>query len=145
MIRSLRMDDMNDLYDITLMSLDESFLPDVFFGFYQQWPEGQFVSCDFLGRAIGYLCAVRLTDGGARVMMFAMHPDYRGKGKGSELLNALVTRARMEGMRYITLEVRQENLSARKFYKGRGFIEVGTYDRYYSDEGSAVRMDLFIS
>ncbi len=145
MIRPMRRDDLNDLYDITLMSLDEAFLPDVFFGFYQQWPEGQFVSCDFLNKAIGFLCSVRLMDGGARVMMFAMHPNYRGRGKGTELLNALMTRARMEGIRYITLEVREENLSARKFYKGKGFIEVGTLERYYSDGGSAVRMDLFLS
>ncbi|MBQ3735760.1 MAG: GNAT family N-acetyltransferase [Candidatus Methanomethylophilaceae archaeon] len=145
MIRPMRRDDLNDLYDITLMSLDEAFLPDVFFGFYQQWPEGQFVSCDFLNKAIGFLCSVRLMDGGARVMMFAMHPNYRGRGKGTELLNALMTRARMEGIRYITLEVREENLSARKFYKGKGFIEVGTLERYYSDGGSAIRMDLFLS
>lgn len=145
MIRPMRRDDLNDLYDITLMSLDEAFLPDVFFGFYQQWPEGQFVSCDFLNKAIGFLCSVRLMDGGARVMMFAMHPNYRGRGKGTELLNALMTRARMEGIRYITLEVREENLSARKFYKGKGFIEVGTLEGYYSDGGSAIRMDLFLS
>ena len=145
MIRPMRRDDLNDLYDITLMSLDEAFLPDVFFGFYQQWPEGQFVSCDFLNKAIGFLCSVRLMDGGARVMMFAMHPNYRGRGKGTELLNALMTRARMEGIRYITLEVREENISARKFYKGKGFIEVGTLERYYSDGGSAIRMDLFLS
>ena len=145
MIRPMRRDDLNDLYDITLMSLDEAFLPDVFFGFYQQWPEGQFVSCDFLNKAIGFLCSVRLMDGGARVMMFAMHPNYRGRGKGTELLNALMTRARMEGIRYITLEVREENLSARKFYKGKGFIEVGTLERYSSDGGSAIRMDLFLS
>lgn len=145
MIRPMRRDDLNDLYDITLMSLDEAFLPDVFFGFYQQWPEGQFVSCDFLNKAIGFLCSVRLMDGGARVMMFAMHPNYRGRGKGTELLNALITRSRMEGIRYITLEVREENLSARKFYKGKGFIEVGILERYYSDGGSAIRMDLFLS
>ncbi len=145
MIRPLRFDDMNDLYDITLLSLDESFMPDVFYGFYQQWPEGQFVSCDFLGKAIGYLSSVRLADGGARVMMFAVHPMYRGRGKGTELIDAMISRARMDGIRYITLEVRQENLSARKLYKGKGFIEVGTLERYYSDGGSAVRMDLFLS
>lgn len=145
MIRPMRYEDMNDLYDITLMSLDEAFLPDVFFGFYQQWPEGQFVSSDFLGRAVGYLCAVRLLDGGARIMMFAVHPSLRGRGKGTELLDALIMRARMEGMRYITLEVREENLSARKFYKGKGFIEVSVLERYYSDGGSGIRMDLFLS
>ena len=145
MIRPMRLDDMNDLYDITLMSLDEAFLPDVFFGFYQQWPDGQFVSCDFLGKAIGFLCSVRLDDGGARIMMFAVHPSYRGQGKGRELIDAMVTKARMLRIRYITLEVREENVSARKFYRGKGFVEVSTLRRYYSDGGNAIRMDLFIS
>ena len=145
MIRPMRLEDMNDLYDITLMSLDEAFLPDVFFGFYQQWPDGQFVSCDFAGKAIGYLCSVRLVDGGARIMMFAVNPAYRGRGKGSELLSALINRARMERIRYITLEVREENLSARKFYRGKGFVEISTLRGYYSDGGNGIRMDLFVS
>lgn len=145
MIRPLQFDDMNDLYDITLMSLDEAFLPDVFFGFYQQWPEGQFVSCDFRNKPLGYLCSVRLIDGGARIMMFAVHPYFRGQGKGTELLNALISRARMECLRYITLEVREENYASRKFYREKGFVEVDTLYRYYSDGGTGIRMDLFLS
>ena len=78
-------------------------------------------------------------------MMFAMHPDYRGRGKGTELLNALITRCRMYGVRYITLEVREENLPSRKFYKGKGFVETGLLEHYYSDGRNAVRMDLFLS
>ena len=77
--------------------------------------------------------------------MFAVNPAYRGKGKGTELLNALISRARMECIRYITLEVREENQSARKFYKGRGFVEVSTLRGYYSDGGNGIRMDLFVS
>lgn len=145
MIRSMRLNDMNDLYDITLMSLDQAFLPDVFFGFYQMWPEGQFVSSDFIGKAIGYLCSVKTESGGARIMMFAVHPQYRGRGLGTELMDALILRARMEGLRYITLEVREENISSRKFYKGRGFIELEVLNRYYSDGGNGIRMDLILN
>lgn len=145
MIRSMRLNDMDDLYDITLMSLDQAFLPDVFFGFYQMWPEGQFVSSDFVGKAIGYLCSVKLENNGARIMMFAVHPTYRGRGLGSELLDALILRCRMEGLRYITLEVREENQSSRKFYRGKGFIELDTLERYYSDGGNGIRMDLILN
>lgn len=140
-IREMRMSDMNDLYDITLLSLDEAFLPDVFYGFYGTWPEGQFVSADLTGRPTGYICSSRLMDGGVRVMMFAVHPNHRGKGIGTALLNSLIERCRMSGYRYITLEVRKENRKARQFYQKNGFIETGTLDHYYRDGGDGVRMD----
>ena len=145
MIRPMHPNDSEDLYRITLMSLDENFAPEVFFGFYQQWPQGQLVSCDFLNKPIGFLSSVRLIDGGARIMLLAVLPGYRGRGKGSELIDSMIIRARMEGIRYLTLEVRVENEKARKFYRGKGFAEIEVLDHYYSNGGSAVRMDLFLS
>ena len=140
-IREMRMSDMNDLYDITLLSLDEAYLPDVFYGFYGTWPEGQFVSTDFTGRPTGYICSSRLMDGGVRIMMFAVHPNHRGRGTGTALIDSLIRRCRMCGYRYITLEVRKENRKARGFYKKLGFVETGTLEHYYRDGGEGIRMD----
>ena len=145
MIRPMRMTDCTDLYNIALRSLDEIFLPEVFYGFYNQWQNGQIISCDFLGKPIGFICCTRLYDGGCRVMLFAMDPTYQGKGKGRELLEALIRQARMERIRYITLEVRAENTRAKMFYKKHGFIELETMPCYYSNGGDAIRMDLFLS
>ena len=143
-IRELRASDMNPLYDIALMSLDESFLPDVFFGFYEQWKDGQFVACDLTGRQIGFLSSVKLLDGGARVMMFAVHPQYRRGGVGNQLLTSFIRLARSYGIRYITLEVRVENVAARKFYIRHGFRETDILRSYYRDGGDGIKMNLFL-
>ena len=145
MIRPMRTTDCTDMYNIALRSLDEIFLPEVFYGFYNQWQNGQIISCDFLGKPIGFICCTRLYDGGCRVMLFAMDPMHQGKGKGRELLEALIRQARMERIRYITLEVRAENARAKMFYKKHGFIELDTLPCYYSNGGDAIRMDLFLA
>lgn len=133
------------MYSIALRALDEIFLPEVFYGFFSQWQNGQIVSCDFLGKPIGFICSTRLYDGGCRIMLFAMDPTYQSRGKGSELLDALIRQARMERIRYITLEVRAENVRAKTFYKKHGFIELETMPHYYSNGGDAIRMDLFLA
>ena len=78
-------------------------------------------------------------------MLFAMDTSVQGRGKGSELLDALIMQARMDRIRYITLEVRAENSRARSFYKKHGFMELDTMPYYYNDGGDAVRMNLFLS
>ena len=145
MIRPMRATDCEELYNIALRSLNEIVLPEVFYGFFSQWQNGQFISCDFLGKPIGFICSTRLYDGGCRIMLFAMDTNVQGRGKGTELLNALIGQARMERVRYLTLEVRAENARARSFYKRHGFIELETLPCYYSNGGDAVRMDLFLA
>lgn len=145
MIRPMRITDCEDMYGIALRSLDEIFLPEIFNGFYNQWQNGQIISCDFLGKPIGFICSARLFDGGCRIMLFAIDRGFQGHGKGGELLDSLIMQARMERMRYITLEVRAENARARTFYRKHGFIELETIPHYYNNGGDAVRMDLFLA
>ena len=47
----------------------------------------------------------------------------RGKGVGTQLLQALEEMARKKKCGKITLEVRKDNLNARDLYKGQGFQE----------------------
>jgi GNAT superfamily N-acetyltransferase len=55
-----------------------------------------------------------------------VHPDYRGRGIGRELLTAAIQAARSEGARWIGLEVRQQNTVACGLYKSFGFRQVGS-------------------
>ena len=141
----MRMTDCEELHHIAFRSLNEIFLPEIFYGFFTQWQNGQIISCDFLGKPIGFICCTKLFDGGCRIMLFAMDTSVQGRGKGSELLDALIMQARMDRIRYITLEVRAENSRARSFYKKHGFMELDTMPYYYNDGGDAIRMNLFLS
>ncbi len=55
------------------------------------------------------------------------------RGIGSELIKALMKRARNQAATAILLEVRESNRAARGLYEKRGFREVGRRRTYYAD------------
>jgi len=50
-----------------------------------------------------------------------VHPEYRGRGAGSGLLNAAIHLAKSFGCRRITLLTDRTNESAQRFYERHGF------------------------
>ena len=71
----------------------------------------------------------------AHVTTFAVHPRYRRRRIGEQLLLALLDMALAREAREATLEVRLSNLPARRLYEKYGFRPVGIRPRYYSDNG----------
>ncbi len=69
----------------------------------------------------------------AHVTTFAVHPRYRRRRIGEQLLVALLDLAVARHAREATLEVRLTNLPARRLYEKYGFRPVGIRPRYYSD------------
>lgn len=65
------------------------------------------------------------------MMNVAVHPDYRRRGIGEQLVNCLVEELKKRQSRSLTLEVRASNLPAQKLYEKLGFSEVGRRPRYY--------------
>jgi ribosomal protein S18 acetylase RimI-like enzyme len=55
----------------------------------------------------------------------AVHPDFRGKGVGTALINHVEIAARASGCAYVTLEVDDQNPRARQLYKRTGFEDSG--------------------
>ncbi|MFA6710323.1 MAG: GNAT family N-acetyltransferase [Candidatus Methanomethylophilaceae archaeon] len=140
-VREFRIEDSDELYDISMESFDEYYRPEVFYSFFVQWPAGQLVACDFAGKPVGFVSATKLFDGRVRILLFAVRPEYRSKGIGYRLLAALRMKALMEGIRNITLEVRPANEGARRFYRRNGFMETEVLLDYYQDGGDGIRMD----
>jgi len=71
----------------------------------------------------------------AHVTTFAVDPDWRRQGVGSQMILALLRMSRTLGARQATLEVRLSNLAARRLYERFGFRPVGVRPRYYTDNG----------
>jgi ribosomal-protein-alanine N-acetyltransferase len=71
----------------------------------------------------------------AHITTFAVHPSWRRRRIGEQLLIALLDVAVARHAREATLEVRLSNLPARKLYEKYGFRPVGVRPRYYSDDG----------
>ena len=61
----------------------------------------------------------------------AVRPDRRRQGLGAALVAAMGAAAREKGLAFLTLEVRESNLPARRLYEKCGFAAVGTRKNYY--------------
>ncbi len=81
-------------------------------------------------RIAGYICASRIMDEG-HILTFAVHPEYRKLGIASLLISDMLNYLKEEGCRFIFLEVRVSNGSARRMYEKFGFREIGTRKNYY--------------
>jgi ribosomal-protein-alanine N-acetyltransferase len=72
----------------------------------------------------------------------AVDPRHRRRGVGTALLAAMIGIATAQGIPRLRLEVRVENVPARRFYEAHGFQVVGRANRYYPDGADALRMRL---
>ena len=76
----------------------------------------------------------------AHISLLAVAPEARRRGLATKLLDWQTKAARVAGIRYMTLEVRSNNVDAQAFYKANGFKESDTVPRYYRNNEDALRM-----
>ena len=81
-------------------------------------------------RLAGYVGS-QSVEGEADMMNVAVHPDFRRRGVGEALVNALVAALAEKGVHSLTLEVRVSNESAIGLYKKLGFSQAGLRKNYY--------------
>ncbi len=67
----------------------------------------------------------------AQILTVGVLPAARRYGLGRALVRALVTEARRRGASEVLLEVREDNLAARKLYEAEGFANLGRRRGYY--------------
>ncbi|MBX9885264.1 MAG: GNAT family N-acetyltransferase [Novosphingobium sp.] len=64
------------------------------------------------------------------LLLFAVLPQYRGRGLGAALLTEVIAQARRRNIRRLFLEMRRNN-PAGKLYTGFGFRTIGIRPGYY--------------
>lgn len=69
----------------------------------------------------------------SHVTTIAVDPAHRGKRYGDVMLLKLIDEAIERGAAWMTLEVRESNVSAQQLYRKYGFTTVTTRKGYYSD------------
>jgi ribosomal-protein-alanine N-acetyltransferase len=89
---------------------------------------------------VGYACRW-LHDAAVEIQNVAVHPDWRRRSIGRQLVETLLSEARQAGVRRALLEVRSTNRPALTLYRKLGFRETGTRPGYYSDGEDAVLME----
>jgi ribosomal-protein-alanine N-acetyltransferase len=145
-IRDMKVDDIPIVVDIDRMS------------FPVPWPERSYqfeltknpsanllvaeIKTDHGDKIIGYIGYWLMADE-VHISTIAVHPTYRSKGIGAQLLESALMQAREKGASLATLEVRESNQHAMALYWNYGFQSSGVRTGYYHDNGeNAVIMAL---
>lgn len=84
------------------------------------------------GRITGY-ANLRVIAGEGEIQRIAVLPGERGRGLGGKLMEIMVSSARENHVREMTLEVRSGNVPAINLYKTYGFAMEGRRKAYYSN------------
>lgn len=120
--------------------------------FPQPWPfaaferyvgEPAFLVAEIGPGVAGYVVADTVSNHGrplGHVKDIAVHPDYRGEGVGSELLERALSRLAADGITEVKLEVRESNDRARELYETFGFEHRRTIPQYYDNDENAYVM-----
>jgi ribosomal-protein-alanine N-acetyltransferase len=94
----------------------------------------------FVGRLDGRIVAyggiwVILED--SHITTVAVDPDLRTRGLGEAMVLKLIDEGIERGAAWMTLEVRESNVSAQQLYRKYGFTTVTTRKGYYSDDNES--------
>ena len=67
------------------------------------------------------------------VLNFAVHPNYRRNGVGSQMIAKLIAKLSVQRRAQIILEVREKNLDAQLFFRDCGFRAVSILHDFYKN------------
>lgn len=76
----------------------------------------------------------------AHITNIAVKKGERGRGTGKFLMSELLARAKMLGVKSVTLEVRSDNIPALNMYESFGFTVEGVRRKYYNNMYDALIM-----
>jgi ribosomal-protein-alanine N-acetyltransferase len=82
---------------------------------------------------VAAFCAFWLVGDQAHINNLAVRPEMRGRGLGSQLLDAMLKEARKLGATSLMLEVRESNAAARRLYEQAGFKVHSVRKSYYTN------------
>ncbi len=92
----------------------------------------KFLVAERLGEVLGYIGISCILDEGY-VTNIAVFPEWRRKGVGAALLKATFSLALENGLKFVSLEVRESNSSAISLYKKFGFKTEGKRKNFYEN------------
>jgi [ribosomal protein S18]-alanine N-acetyltransferase len=107
----------------------------------REWYEGELKRPDVCfiyvmrtpGHRVAAFCAFWLVLEQAHINNLAVLPELRGRGLGTQLLEAVIAEAAHLGAELLTLEVRESNTPALRLYARSGFTREGVRKNYYTN------------
>ncbi len=138
-LRNPSMADVNQIYEIEKLSFDHPHPFLVIFSQVTLHPDTSLVA-EVKGKVVGYAIAAKEVGRKLHLLNFAVHPEYRGLGIGTALLQALERLARRKGLKQIYLEVEEDNYTAIRVYEKLGYHKIKVLKGYYPWGKDAILM-----
>ena len=129
-IRILRKEDLKDVAEIEKLCFGEPWSEN---SLELLLRDGNFgVAAIEEGRVVGYVGVISAPPEG-EITNVATHPDFRRRGVGEGILEALKREAEDRGIESLYLEVRRSNSPARGLYEKMGFAVIGERKGFYKN------------
>lgn len=136
----MRAEDIDQVLEIEAKSFPHPWLRQHFIDELNSFYGFPYSAFDSSGRLIAYICPMLLLDEG-HIMNVAVDPSFRGSGVGRLLVQRVLDDCRAGNASYVSLEVRESNLSAISLYRKMGFVDMGRRKRYYENGEDALMME----
>ena len=120
-------------------NITENYEKGVFLTIMKRWPEG-FLVVRNDNRIVGVACGAIQPNSKLRILIIALEKYLRGKGLGKKLLNMMIEKSLMHGVKKVTLEVRKDS-KAILFYRKLNFSSVDILPCYYQDGCDGIVME----
>ncbi len=133
-VTSTVLEHIDDIMEVEKLSFKIPWSREAFFDEITRNEVAIYFSAAVKKKVVGYAGMWKVFDEG-HITNIAVHPEYRGNGIGSRLLESLIKKAAGTGIARMTLEVRKSNLAAQGLYRKYGFETGGFRKAYYADNG----------
>lgn len=95
-------------------------------------------------KIVGFISMYHAADEGY-ICNIAVEKNFRKCGIGTCLINEAVAHSKNKNLKFLTLEVRESNMGAIKFYEKLGFTKLGMRKNFYKNpDENAVIMTLYL-
>lgn len=130
-LNEMKASNLNDVLNVSSLSLKESWSKDSLEKELSN-PLAKYMVAEVDNKVVGFAGLWTVCNEG-HITNIAVHPNYRGQGIGSKLVESLINNSTSWYINSLTLEVRASNTIAQNLYKKYGFQEEGMRKHYYQD------------
>ena len=130
-LNQMKASNLNDVLNVSSLSLKESWSRESLEKELSN-PLAKYMVAEVNNKVVGFAGLWAICNEG-HITNIAVHPNYRGQGIGSKLVESLIENSSSWYINSLTLGVRASNKIAQNLYKKYGFKEEGMRKHYYQD------------
>lgn len=124
--------DIDDIVELESLCFNVPWSRDAFVNELTQNERAMYIIARHNNNVVAYAGMWKIFEEG-HITNIAVHPQYRRKGVGSQLIEYMINMARKNNIKRMTLEVSVANIGAQNLYYKFGFCREGIRKKYYAD------------